>query len=125
MAKKNKNLTAPTGTILSKYLRLLALDIETIDDDGDPVTKAEALAALVWRHALGFEEADPDNPAKVTRHRPATWAVDLLYNRIEGKVPLLPPEDSNGPLPDRISELSKATINAMSDPTPLEDPDDA
>ena len=55
-----RSLRVPTGAILSKYLRSLALDIETTNEDGDPITKAAALAALVWKHALGFEEPPED-----------------------------------------------------------------
>ena len=76
MAKApERKMRAPTGAILSKYLRSLAVEIETIDDDGDQITKAAALAALVWRYALGFEEADPDNPDKKLRHQPDWRAI--------------------------------------------------
>lgn len=112
MAPK-RTLKVPTGAILSKYLRALALDVETMDDAGDPVTKAQALAALVWKHALGFEEADLDNPDKKTLNKPAVWAIDLLYNRIEGKIPLAVVEDQGKSLTDKVSDLGKARINAL------------
>ena len=121
MAPKKKKIKAPTGAILSKYLRMLALDIETMNEDGDLVTKAEALAGLVWKYALGFEEQDPDNPEKTLCHRPATWAVDLLYNRIEGKIPLAAIEEGAHSLTERVTEMGKAKINALSDREPLDD----
>jgi len=120
MPPKKKKVKAPTGAILSKYLRMLALDIETMDEDGNLVTKAQALAALVWKHALGFEEQNPDDPDKKVQHRPATWAVDLLYNRIEGKIPLAVVEEGAHSLTERVSDMGKAKINAISDKEPLE-----
>jgi hypothetical protein len=114
MAKRpERTLRAPTGAILSKYLRALALDVETMDDSGDPITKAQALAKLVWQYALGFEKEDPDNPGKKT-HIPPDWrAIDLLYNRIEGKVNLMPPEETGRSLTEKISDLGKAKLNSL------------
>jgi len=109
-----RRLKAPTGAVLSKYLRALAVEIETVDDNGDPITKAAALAALVWRHALGFEEAtNPDKPDKKVKHKPETWAIELLYNRIEGKIPLAVVEDSGRSLTDKVSDLGVARLNSL------------
>ena len=121
MAQKKKKVKVPTGAVLSKYLRMLVLDIETINDEGDPITKAQALATLVWKHALGFEEQDPDDPDKKILRRPATWAVDLLYNRIEGKIPLAVVEEGAHSLTEKVSDMGKAKINALSAEEPLED----
>ena len=112
MAKIERTLKVPTGAILSKYLRVLAIEIHTLDPDGDPVTKAAALASLVWQHALGFEQPDPDNPNKVKPVPPAVWAIELLYNRIEGKIPVAAPEESGRSLSEKVSDLGKAKINA-------------
>jgi hypothetical protein len=104
----------PTGAILSKYLRALALEVETMDAEGDPVTKAAALAALVWKHALGFEEfVNPDKPDVKRVVPPAVWAIDLLYNRIEGKIPLAVVEDQGRSLTEKVSDLGKARINSL------------
>lgn len=106
-------MRVPTGAILSKYLRALAMDIHTVDDDGKPVNKAAVLAKLVWQHALGFEERDPDDPNKMTPHKPATWAIELLFNRIEGKIPLAVVEDQGRSLAEKVSDLGKARANAL------------
>jgi hypothetical protein len=115
-------MKVPTGAVLSKYLRALALDIETTDDAGDPVTKAAALAALVWKHALGFEQPNPDKKG-TTKVPPATWAIELLYNRIEGKIPLAVVEDQGRSLTDKVSDLGKARINAAAKASVEEDDD--
>jgi hypothetical protein len=119
-------LKVPTGAVLSKYLRALALEIHTTDNDGDPVSRAEALAELVWKHALGFQrpkdEHKPDGPKEVIP--PATWAIELLYNRIEGKIPLAVVEDQGRSLTEKVTELGKARINSLAKAS-TEEGDDA
>ena len=105
----DKRLKVPTGAILSKYLRALALDVESIDDTGDPITKAQKLAQMVWDYALGFKDAD--DPKK--KNPPAVWAIELLYNRIEGKIPLAVVEDQGRSLTDKVSDLGKAKANSL------------
>ena len=112
MAKQTRDMKAPTGAILSKYLRALALDIETMDDAGDPITKAAALAKLVWQHALGFKEVDPKT-GKETKFPPDWRAIELLYARIEGKIPVAVVEDNGRSLTDKVTDLGKARINSM------------
>jgi hypothetical protein len=110
MAEKRK-IKVPTGAVLSKYLRCLAVEVETMDNDGDPVTKAEALAKLVWQYALGFRTQDVKTD-KETYTPPAVWAIELLYNRIEGRIPVAAPEESGKSLTDKVGDLAKAKINA-------------
>lgn len=111
---KERQMKVPTGAILSKFLRALALDMETSTDSGDPVTKAAALAALVWKHALGFTEEDVKTGEK-TVNRPNWTAIGLLYDRIEGKVPVAVLDDTGKSLAEKVSDLGKAKINAMAD----------
>jgi hypothetical protein len=125
--KSDRQLKVPTGAILSKYLRALALDIETTNAEGDPITKAAALAALVWKHALGFEEPTQDKKGMV-KIPPATWAIELLYNRIEGKIPVAVVEDQGRSLTEKVSDLGKARINSLAKASADEEdkePDDA
>jgi hypothetical protein len=109
---KERTLRAPTGAILSKYLRSLALDMETVNDDGDPVTKAAALAKFVWQAALGYRTVDPKNGSVIV-HEPDWRAIELLYNRIEGKIPVAVVEDQARSLTEKVSDLGKARINSM------------
>lgn len=109
---KKRTLRAPTGPILSKFLRSLALDIETTDDDGDPVTKAAALAALVWKYALGFTEVDVKTNTEL-KHEPDWRAVTLLFDRIEGKVISAPPEEIGHSLVEKVTEMGRARANSL------------
>lgn len=113
--KPTRTMKVPTGAVLSKYLRALALDIETISPEGDPVTKAAALANLVWKHALGFKSpTDEKHPEKgETATPPAVWAIELLYNRIEGKIPVAVVEESGRSLTEKVSDLGKAKANSL------------
>ena len=125
MAKKTKSeVKAPTGPMLSKFLRMVAQDIETSTNDKnfDPITKAEALARLVWKYALGWIEYDPDDPGKVVMvHKPDWRAVALLYDRIEGKVAAAIPDDKSLTLPEKVDELAKANLNAIAQSTQEDD----
>jgi hypothetical protein len=123
MATEKRKLKAPTGAILSKYLRALALEVETVNADGDPVVKAEALAELVWKYALGFDKKEPDSD-KTTYIPPATWAIEILYNRIEGKIPVAVVEDQGRSLTEKVSDLGKAKINAMTKAATEDSPDE-
>jgi hypothetical protein len=121
VAKSERNLKVPTGAILSKYLRCLALEVETVDENGDPITKAQALAMLVWKHALGF--LDRDDKGQETQRKPEVWAIELLYNRVEGKIPVAVVEESGRSLTEKVSDLGKARINSLAETAV--DPDDA
>jgi len=122
-AKKTKTeVKTPTGPMLSKFLRMVAQDIEDTDQNLDPITKAEALARLVWKYALGWTEYDPDDPNKVVLvHKPDWRAVALLYDRIEGKVVAAIPDDKNLTLPEKVDELAKANLNAIAMSTQEDD----
>jgi hypothetical protein len=109
---KERTLRAPTGAILSKYLRALALDMETVNDDGDPVTKAAALAKFVWQAALGYRSVDPKNGSVIV-HEPDWRAIELLYNRIEGRIAIAPPEEVGHSLIEKVTEMGRARANSL------------
>jgi hypothetical protein len=123
MAQERK-LKAPTGAVLSKYLRALALDIETTNAEGDLVTKAQALAALVWKHALGFIERDPKTDVEVV-HPPDWRAIDTIFNRVEGKVANAIVEDTGRSLTEKMTDLGRARINALAKASVEDPPEEA
>lgn len=106
-ADRDRTIRPPTGAILSKYLRALAVEVETTNAKGDTITKAAALAELVWKYALGFTDVKTDVPLP-----PAVWAIEILYNRIEGKIPTAVVEDQGRSLTEKVSDLGKAKANA-------------
>ena len=96
------------------HLRQLAAEAESIRDDGEMITRAEALAMLIWNYALGWEEPDPDDPNKTILHRPQQWAIQLLYDRMEGKAPNAVENDAGTmTAADRVGELAVNSVNAM------------
>lgn len=103
MAKTNKY----TGPILTKFLREMAQEEVTVGDDGSPETRAKRLAKIVWEHALGTY---PD------LKKPAQWAIELVYDRMEGRIAQAMPLDVNKrPMSEKIGDIARKTINALSE----------
>ena len=102
---------------LTKHLRALAAEIETSDSDGNLITRAEQLALVVWKKALGWTDpAKKQGDVILTKeviHKPESWAIQLIYERIEGKAPQAIP-DAKGRLTaaEKVSELAKSKLNA-------------
>lgn len=103
-----------TSKQLTHHLRTLAAEAESVHDNGDIITKAEAMASLLWKYALGWEEPDPDDPGKTIMHRPQQWAISMIYERLEGKAPAAV-EDTSGTMSvaDRVSEAARNSLNAI------------
>jgi hypothetical protein len=78
-------LKTSAGMSLSKFLRNIST--ETTEVAGlDPkngklriITKAEALARIIWRMALGYNDGDKDVP-------PNLACIAMVFDRLEGKV---------------------------------------
>jgi len=108
---------AQAGKILSQFLRMIAEEkTERVNDpeQGDRIaSKAEALARIMWKFALGYSEIDPKTGADKT-HKPDKSMIRLLYDRIEGRVP----DSAHGKSDTRdvaakVTELGKQRINAV------------
>lgn len=89
--------------IITEQLESLAR--ETVEYDGDRVTRAEALGRLIWKLACGYEITDPNCPDRKLSFKPAEWAVKLLAERLEGRVPHLTTEDAHGGAGFRLTEM--------------------
>jgi|GEM_PF-1944449 len=99
---------------VTRHLRELASEAETILDDGTVLTKAEVLARLLWKHALGFTEVhyDKNKVPEEIYHPPVQWAIDLVYSRLEGRIPQQIVDESSAiTAADRVSELAAERIN--------------
>ncbi len=104
------------GQLLSSYLRRIAQE-ETefvAGPDGDVmVSKAEALARLMFKLALGWEEDDVKTGKKKI-HNPSAGMITLIWDRIEGRsVPLVGGGKEGRTLPTKVSEESKNRLNRM------------
>ena len=80
--------------MLTKWLREIAVEVtESIKDplSGETVmaTKAEALARKIWERALGYKSLDiKKGSISETTHQPDRGMMILIFERLEGKVPI-------------------------------------
>ena len=84
--------------------------------DGTVLTRGEALAKLVWDRALGWTEVKIDDTGKESflYHEPTSWAMQLIWDRIEGKVPMAVTEDDDKPkVKDRVDEMATTRFNDL------------
>lgn len=117
MSKKGLS-KAEAGKLLSQFLRQIAEEkTERIEDpeQGDRIaSKAEALARVMWKIALGYTEFDPKTQ-KEKIHKPDKSMIKLLYERIEGKVPESPRvKGDTEDVADKVTALGRKRINAIS-----------
>ncbi len=104
------------GRLLSEHLRKIAQEETEFAShpDGDRmVTKAEALARLMFKLALGWEEDDVKT-GKTKIHNPSAGMIALIWDRIEGRsVPLAGDDRQKRTLPKKVSEESKRRLNEL------------
>ncbi len=112
------------GMLLSKYIKNIA-DEQTEfikDEDGDDrmATKAEALARVIWKHALGYDEVirkinTAGAEIEVKKHiNPNTVYIGMILDRTEGRAPLMADgKDGKLSIPDRVSQEGKNRINSI------------
>lgn len=123
MAKKKKPVPkgksgAYSSRQLTQHLRELASDIHEMDEGGELFTKGQALAKLVFDKALGHEEKqiDDDGKEKMVYHKPEAWAIQLIWERMEGKAPQATPDDKKTlTAASKVGDLVKARINSLSE----------
>jgi len=81
-------------------------------------SKAEALARMLWREALGYKTTKvlADDSVKVTEHLPNHWAIGVLLDRVEGKAtPTVTSIGEKAHIADRVREQSSKFINKAAD----------
>lgn len=100
---------------VTQHLRELGAESETILNDGSVLTKAEVMARLLWKYALGWTDVsvDKENGQRIKEvHPPAQWAIEMVYNRLEGRVPQQIVDDSTVlTAAKRVSELARERLN--------------
>lgn len=118
--KKPKEITTQglrikAGQLLSQFLRKIAeekTELATIDGEDKLITKTEALGRLLWRMALGYTEniiKDSGVRAEVI-HPPDRAMIHLLFDRIEGRTPLMADMKPKRTVADKITEQGKLRI---------------
>jgi len=93
--------------------------MHTVEDGGDAISKAEALAKLLWNKALGYrEQVLRDGVWIDVSHPPESWAIHLVYDRLEGRVNTPDTsKDTSGerPIHEKVGEIAKARLNAAAE----------
>ena len=95
MTEKERGHRTRVGKLLSNYIRIIAEEetemvIDPKSGEDRMATKAEALARLIWKKALGWTELKivGDEPTDI-QHHPDKYLMGLLFDRMEGRAPLI------------------------------------
>lgn len=113
------------GKALTAELRKLAVSLHTTDSEGNPISKEQALSDLIWKMALGWEEITKDENGNLIRkiHPAVAWAMQFLFERIEGKAPQSTTENEGSmKAATKVRQLAKDRINAMTVKTAIGGP---
>jgi hypothetical protein len=108
-----------SGKELTRHLRELAAEAEGMSESGDVETKARALAALVWKKALGYKANEMRGEAAnrimvEVEHPPEAWAIQLIWNRLEGKEPQSSTEEGGKiSAAEKVGELARDRVNTL------------
>mgnify|MGYP006272615441 CR=1 FL=1 len=102
---------------LTENLRQLAAEAHDWSMEDGAITKGEALAKLLWKKALGYTEetTDDEGNTKQVYHKPEAWAIQLVYERMEGKTPQAIQDDEGNKrkAKDEVRDLAKARLNDL------------
>lgn len=114
MASHKKKPKSRAGKLLTRFLEVIAEEetecIQDADGENKMVTKAEALARIIWKRALGYTEHDVKNDIDIV-HQPEQSKISTIFDRIEGKAPVAG-EDTKDKITAaaRVTELGKKRI---------------
>lgn len=103
------NANTKAKRLLTSFLRKIAEEKTEfcVDGEDEMVTKAEALARLVWRMALGYkaEVQIIGEGIKEIEHKPDRGMMSILFDRIEGRtVPATEVGGEKKTVADKVSE---------------------
>ena len=118
MTNKERGKRTQAGKLLTSFIRDIAEEETEFIKNSDSVedkmaTKAEALARLIWKRALGFEEIKEDkNGVPITLvHAPDKGCIAVIFDRMEGKAPAALDEGAEKlTAAERVSEQGKKRI---------------
>lgn len=116
--KKKKNSRAKANRLVSKYLTEMATEadatIKEANGDMRMCTRAEKLAHIIWKNALGYIELDVKTGLDII-HAPSRPYLRILLERMEGKVQDVSATRSKKTIAERISEKTKSKINDIAE----------
>lgn len=103
---------------LTRYLNEMGALVHTVDDEGNAISREQALADLLWKKALGYTEMtrDDDGNMKQMVHKSESWAMQYIFERREGKAPVaLNTGDNEGRIKaaDKVRELARERLNKL------------
>lgn len=102
------------GRLISSFIRSVAQ--EKVAGETEPITRAEALARLLWDMALGRIKVVDMETGKISTEcsSPDKHAMDIVIERMEGRVGTFEDEKKKSEsVPDRVSRASKKHINKL------------
>lgn len=107
------------GKLLTAFIREIAEEKTEVllGAEDKMVTKAEALARLIWKKALGYKEVNivKGQPLDIIYH-PDKGCMGLIFDRMEGKAPAsLDEGDDKMTVAERVSEQGVKRINKISE----------
>ena len=123
MAKDKPKTLRGTKTkatkLLSKFIGEVAEEmadkVESVNGEDKLVTKAEALARLIWKSALGYVEQKLDGTALVEiSHAPSRVHQQIILERMEGKIIAeIKADKPEGKTVDRVTKEVAKRINEL------------
>lgn len=112
-----KKRPAYTTRQVTQHLREIAAQAHDWSVDDGILTKGECLARLLWRKALGWTEkvVDDEGIKNEFFHKPEAWAIQLVYDRMEGRVAQATTDEEvrSIKVKEEVSELAKSRLNAL------------
>jgi len=127
MEKSEHGKKVVAGKLLSKFIREIASEmhddpvIKAKGEDAVMVTKAEAIARLMWKAALGYEELvdviskGVKTGTKTEVHRPDKTFIGMIWDRMEGRAAMIDVKggSNKASLADKVSEQGKKRLDQI------------
>ena len=105
------------GLLLSKFLRSISEEetelTKNADGEDKMVSKAEAMARLMYNMALGYTETTTTDEGKEfkTYHSPDRALMALILDRVDGKAQSQADSTTKQSIPDKVTEQGVNRIN--------------
>lgn len=117
-SKKKKRTQAKASRLVSKYITEMASIEDASMEDGDGgvrlAARAEKLAHIIWKNALGYTELDVKNNLDIV-HAPSLSYMKMLLERLEGKVQDVSAVKSKKSIADRVKDTTRSRLNKMAE----------